>query len=229
MSLDAATLVPPSVDLDVVSQPGLFKSYEDFLAWALQQEHSTEWVNGDVFVYMPASPLHQELVHFLDNLLGMFIRFLKLGKLYLGPMQMKLPATGREPDLFFVSAANLGRVAEKRLNGPADLVIEIISDESVTRDREEKFYEYEAAGIPEYWIIDPRPNRRRAYFYQLDERGQYQPVVVGADDRYHSRMLPNFWLEVNWLWQVETLNPTVKLMHILGKDRYLALLEQAEQ
>ena len=53
------------------------------------------------------------------------------------------------------------------LDGPADLVIEVISDDSVTRDRVEKFDEYLEAGVREYWVIDPRPGQQRALFYVL--------------------------------------------------------------
>jgi Uma2 family endonuclease len=52
----------------------------------------------------------------------------------------------REPDVMFIAAANQGRIEHRFLNGPADLVIEVVSDESVGRDRGEKFYEYEDAG-----------------------------------------------------------------------------------
>ncbi len=45
--------------------------------------------------------------------------------------------------------------------GMADLVIEVVSDDSVARDRADKFYEYQTAGIQEYWIIDPHPIRKR--------------------------------------------------------------------
>ncbi|MEJ7756097.1 MAG: Uma2 family endonuclease [Nocardioidaceae bacterium] len=54
------------------------------------------------------------------------------------------------------------------LDGAADLAIEIISPESIGRDRGEKFVEYEAAGIREYWLIDPE--RRQAEFYRLEFR-----------------------------------------------------------
>ena len=50
---------------------------------------------------------------------------------------------------------HLGRFKENRLEGAADLVVEIISPESVDRDRDRKFYEYEQGGILEYWLIDP--------------------------------------------------------------------------
>ena len=40
------------------------------------------------------------------------------------------------------------------MNGAADICIEVISPESVIRDRGEKFEEYERGGVGEYWIFD---------------------------------------------------------------------------
>jgi Uma2 family endonuclease len=51
----------------------------------------------------------------------------------------------------------------------ADLVIEIISPESRTRDKADKFYEYEQAAVKEYWLIDP--DRKRTEFYTLGDDG----------------------------------------------------------
>jgi len=208
--------------------PHLKMTYEEFLAWALKQEGHFEWVNGEVIAYMSASPLHQEVVVFLSGLLRFFVDLLGLGRVYAGPAQMKLPnGPGREPDVFFIATDHLSRVIENRIDGPADLAIEVVSDDSVTTDREDKFYEYEAAGIPEYWIVDPRPNRRRAYFYRLDEHGRYQPALTNAEGIYHSRVLPGFWLKVDWLWQAAEMNTTALLMEILGPERYVTLAQDA--
>ena len=83
-----------------------------------------------------------------------------------------------------------------------DLVIEIISDESVARDRAEKFYEYQAAGILEYWLIDPRLGKERLDVYRLDEEGKYRPVLPDETGRYTTPLLPGFSLDPTWLWQL---------------------------
>ena len=97
----------------------------------------------------------------------------------------------------------------------ADLVIEIVSADSVGRDRGEKYYEYEQAGIPEYWLIDSRT--RRAEFYQL-QGAYYQPMFPDAQGIYRSRVLPGFWLNVGWLQQ--ELLPDVEdvLLDVGGQD-----------
>jgi len=58
-----------------------------------------------------------------------------------------------------------------------------------------KFGDYEAAGIPEYWLIDPE--RRTAEFYHL-VAGRYE-LAATPDDIYESRVLPGLRLPLEWL------------------------------
>jgi Uma2 family endonuclease len=93
----------------------------------------------------------------------------------------------------------MDRLKETYLEGPADLVVETVSPESMGRDRGDKFYEYRAAGIPEYWLIDPY--LRQAEFYRLDAEGRYQLAALEPGEIYRSSVVPGFWLRVDWLWQ----------------------------
>jgi Uma2 family endonuclease len=177
----------------------------------------TEWVDEEMITYMPPLLRHQEINGFLFNLLSAFVAALNLGKLISAPFEVKLWPDGpaREPDLLFVSNANLERLGAKRFDGAPDLVIEIISAGSVREDKVRKFEEYEQAGVAEYWIVDPRPRQETAEFFQLDESGIYQPVEVGEDGVYHSRTLPGFWLNVDWLWLEPLPNHQLKLAEIV--------------
>lgn len=130
------------------------------------------------------------------------------------PFQMKLAATGREPDLLFLASEHLDRLKKAHLEGPADLVVEVISPESFSGDRGEKFHEYESAGIPEYWLIDP--DHEVAEFYQLDARGRYQLIPADEHGIYRSRVLPGFWLRVTWLWQEPLPETEETLLEIVG-------------
>ena len=203
------TIAPPKV---LSADKKLQMSYEEFLDRFGEDDHA-EWVNGEVVTTMTVSVLHQLIVDFLNRLLGFFVEAHDLGRLMSGPAQAKLPNSGREPDLFFVTRERLGQWQEKYFDGAPDLIIEVISDDSVGRDRAEKFEEYEEAGVREYWIIDPRPKRRRADFYQLGADGKYKPVPIENDCVYQSRVLENFWLNVNWLWQ----DPLPKVMQALNE------------
>lgn len=181
-------------------------SYEEFLAWA-DEDTLAEWVDGKVVMTSPASDEHQDIAAFLTALLRVFVEMRDLGVIRAAPFQMKL-AHGREPDLLFVDKSHFDRRKKNYLDGPADLVVEIISPESAGRDRGEKFIEYEAGGVPEYWLIDPQ--RRWAEFYQLQGE-RYHLVYAGEQGEYHARALPGFWLRVEWLWQ----QPLPKVLDIL--------------
>jgi Uma2 family endonuclease len=143
-------------------------------------------------------------------------------------MRLVTTGTSREPDILFVANASLGRVSEKRIEGPADLVIEIISNESVARDRGDKFYEYQTNGIREYWIIDPRPGMARADFWILDENGRYQPILIGSDGVYHSAVLPNFKLDVNSLLADKLPDPLKVLADMVGVEALLRAMGHAK-
>ncbi len=171
-------------------------SFEDFLQDA-PETSLAEWVNGNMVLMNPPSAHHQDILGFLTSVLRSYIEAHNLGKLRSAPFPMKLASSGRESDLLFILKNNLQRLKANFLDGPADLVIEIISPESRARDRGEKFYEYEQAGIPEYWLLDPV--RKQAEFYQLID-GIYQAVTV-KDGIYKSSVLTGLWLEVSWLWQ----------------------------
>lgn len=199
-------------------------SFEEFLAWN-PEGGLTEWVDGEAVQYMPATNTHQKVVEFLTALLKLFVSIERLGQIFTGPYTMRAieGGSGREPDVFFVSTAHLSRVTDKVLSGPADLVIEVISDDSVNRDRVEKFDEYEAAGIPEYWVIDPRPHRKRADFFVRNAEGRYQQAPAGGGI-YHSQALPGFWLKVDWLWD-EGADVLVALSAIVGAERLIEAMK----
>ena len=202
-------------------------TYEEYLQWANEDVHA-EWVNGEVIVQMPPKDLHQRIANFLDRVIGLFVTIFGLGRLYTAPFEVKLWAEGpsREPDLLFVAKEHLDRITPERVVGAPDLVVEIVSDDSVHRDRVDKFDQYEAAGVPEYWIIDNRPNQHRAWFYRLDSNGHYQQVAVDTDGIYRSTVLPDFWLRLAWLWE-ESPNELNALAEIIGPEPFADALRRA--
>lgn len=115
-------------------------------------------------------------------------------------MQHVLGRPGREPDILFVAQTHVDRLTPKRLEGPADVVMEVVSKSSVTRDYKNKYAEYEWAGVPEYWIIDPRPGKQSLHLYQLSPYGKYVKTMPDGTGRYHSAVLAGFWVRAEWLW-----------------------------
>ena len=113
-----------------------------------------ELCDGDIEVLPLPNDFHQLLLMRLSHALQAFVREHKLGRVRFAPLPVKLwPGMIREPDLVFMSTANLGRIG--KYWGVPDLVGEIVSSGGETRDRKVKRAEYARAGIPEYWIVEP--------------------------------------------------------------------------
>ncbi len=190
-------------------------SYQQFLEW-LDEDTWAEWVDGEVELMSPISILHQRVGAFLIAVLQFYINHYRLGVIHYEPFQMKTGADlpGRSPDILFVRRENLHRLKDTYLDGPADLVVEIVSPESEERDRVQKFSEYERGGVREYWLIDPQ--KRQAEFYVLGEAGKYVLKAQGETGEYRSTVLPGLWLRIEWLWNPPPEIEALKAWGILG-------------
>lgn len=223
-----STITVSPVEETAIRSP-LKMSYEEFLAWADEDIHA-EWVAGEVIIHMPAKNPHQTLVEFLYQLLNLYAAVHLLGRVRIAPFELKLTPDGpsREPDLMFIATDNLKRLTNERVEGAPDLIIEVVSSDSVHRDRVDKFDEYEAGGVGEYWILDNRPRRQRAQFFRLNDKGQYQLIAVGADGIFRSEVMPGFWLRLEWLW-AEQPNLLRALAELIGPDEMSHALRLALQ
>lgn len=178
-------------------------SFEEYLRWT-PEGGLAEWVRGEGVQYVSTTKYHQSVVQFLVVLFSFFLRAQKLGRVMTAPYAMRVAPGGsaREPDVFFIGNDRVDLMRDTFLDGPADLVVEVVSDDSVMRDRVEKFDEYQEAGVREYWVIDPRPGQQRALFYVLRD-GVFVPVNPGADGAFRSTVLEGLRLDVAWLWEEE--------------------------
>lgn len=174
-------------------------TYEEFLE--RYDGIRAEWIDGEVELMSPVSNVHQRIGNFLFRVMAEFVEVYDLGDIFQAEFQMKLSGLrrGREPDILFVAKAKLTQLRLNHYDGPADLVVEIISPESIQRDRVTKFAEYQRAGVLEYWLIDPLT--QQVDFFQRDSAGHFQSVLPDEKGIYRSMALPDFWLRVAWLWQ----------------------------
>lgn len=180
-----------------ISQQKHQLTFEEFLT--LYESIHAEWIDGEVILMSPPTNKHQLLVLFIGALMQHLAEANDAGTVLVAPFAMKInERRGREPDVLFILKENLDRLKSSHLLGAADIAVEVISPESQTRDRGDKFYEYEQAGVREYWMFDQK--RKQAEFYRLNAEGMYQPVPL-EDGIFRSQVLNGFWLRVDWLWQ----------------------------
>ena len=100
---------------------------------------------------------------------------------------------------------NLNEMTNTAMNGAADICIEVISPESVLRDRGEKFEEYERGGIGEYWIFDYQ--HTEALFYRRSGEGIFARQTEDADGNYRTLLLPGLVINVPTLWHEKLPGP----------------------
>jgi Uma2 family endonuclease len=105
------------------------------------------------------------------------------------------PRWSPEPDLLVIRNEGLHRLTPQRLEGPADLVLEIVSPGTDHLLRAEKLPQYREVRIPEIWVVDPVRKEVRRESFQGDG---YEAVAVAAG-RVDSAVLPGFWLDAGWL------------------------------
>lgn len=121
---------------------------------SLDTNHLVEFADGFVeFLPMPTYA-HQLLLLDLSDRLRNYQRAASR-RVLVAPYRVKLrPGKYREPDVLYVGP---NRKIHARYSEGADLVIEILSQSRKDRERDlvQKRAEYAAAGIPEYWIVDP--------------------------------------------------------------------------
>jgi Uma2 family endonuclease len=205
-----------STELDIPPEeaavPEKEMTAEEFETWAFAQELlRCEWVEGRIIVMAPVSDWHNDLNRWLVVVFSLFVEDRDLG-IVRYDMFSRMPGRRRVPDLFVVKKENLARVKPTALDGPADLVMEIVSPDSHSRDWREKYLEYEAAGVGEYWVIDPAAQVVECYEMGGDRKFHLNPA---KDDKIASAVIAGFYLRPSWLWQ-KPLPRTAGILREMG-------------
>lgn len=145
----------------------------------------TELLDGELIVSPTPVPVHQRLSRRLARLVE---DKMPHGEVFTAPLSVYLDeANIPEPDVIWVAANSRCKVGEKYLEGPPDLVIEILSPSTSKRDKEKKFDLYERFEIYEYWIVDPANEDLTVWIL---EQGNYKRLgVFKSGDTFTSPVL----------------------------------------
>jgi Uma2 family endonuclease len=172
---------------------------DEFMAWS-DEDVKAEWVDGAVILMSPSSYRHVDLVGWFTTILGMYASAHDLGKVIGPEFMVRLGARRRirVPDVLFIAKDRLDLIRPNHLEGAPDLAIEVVSPDSQSRDRREKYADYEASGVREYWIVDPISEDLEVHILDAERRFRPRPII---DGRLESTVLPGFWVQPEWLWQ----------------------------
>ena len=166
----------------------------EFDAWTRSPDSTpAEWADGATFDLCHADDLHHELMLWLLTVVRLYVNSRRLGLACSGNlMRLADQRCQRMPDLYFVAEARRPILGYDRIEGPADLAVEVVSAGYADHDYVTKFHEYEAAGVREYWVADPQT--RTFAPFALGGDGRYAKIDADADGRVRSVAIPGLWL-----------------------------------
>ena len=116
-----------------------------------------ELVNGKVIEKMPATFDHDDLVGIIYSYLRAFIKKQSLGRVVPGGSFLTESGQVRGPDVSFVSTEDLqGEDTSKYVKKAPTLAVEIVSQNDIYGDVDDKAAEFLRAGSRAVWIVNPR-------------------------------------------------------------------------
>lgn len=178
-------LAPP--DLPPIHEPQVIYggkrqgdyTLEDY--YEIPEDRRVELIDGVIYDMASPTSFHQLIAGLIHTkLLNHVLE--KQGKCLpmISPIDVQLDCDSRtmvQPDVVVV--CDRDKVIERCIYGAPDLVIEVISKSSAKRDAVIKLNKYLAAGVREYWMIDPNREKVLVYRFQKEE----YPVIYGFDSQ----------------------------------------------
>lgn len=144
-----------------------------------------ELIDGELVMSPPPLLNHQRVVLRLATVLQTRIPD---GEVFIAPVALRLDQWNvPEPDVAWVAAQSRCKLVREGLDGPPDLIVEVLSPSTAKRDRGDKFDLYEKHGVREYWLADYEGQYVEVYVLK-DGKFQRQGVY-GAEDRFESAVL----------------------------------------
>ncbi len=156
-------------------------------------------------LYVTAAPIydHPYAAQALAYLMQSGCAKHRLGVVLGMPFDIRLPnriGDPVEPDVVFFRRGNEPRRGDRYFQGVPDLIVEVLSPSTRHRDQGIKLDAYRDAGVPEYWLVDPKP--RTAVVHVLSEdRSRYAELCRGGvGEIVTSAVLPGLRVEVEDLF-----------------------------
>ncbi len=198
---------------ETVEIPGDIRSLADFRRWALSDRFPEtgriDYLGGLMEIDMSPEDVftHGTVKVEIVRVLAGRVASARLGILLADSSRISSPTAelSVEPDVVFISEDSLehGRVRlvprsagqpdrYVEIEGPPDLVVEVVSNRSVTKDTRDLFSRYFAAGVDEYWLVDAR---REELFFRIHRRGNegFEPTDADADSYQRSEVLSRWY------------------------------------
>jgi Uma2 family endonuclease len=129
-------------------------TYEDYAL--LPEDRRYEVIDGELFLTPAPTPFHQVVSERIGYQLSDYLKRTRVGVMFYAPCDVVLSAHDVvQPDILVVLADHKAVIGEKYIAGAPDLVVEVLSPSTETRDRVAKAKRYASFGVREMWLVDP--------------------------------------------------------------------------
>ncbi len=150
-----------------------------------------EVIDGVLYMTTAPSFFHQWVIRQIMRLFFTTIDDRGIGLTCFSPIGLFMPGCDPvQPDIIVVRSEDLHIIHDRRINGVPALLIEVLSPSNAVQDTEIKRDAYARAGVPEYWIVDPRHRGVVIYSAPQDDGTYAQQQRFGADEELISPTLP---------------------------------------
>jgi len=180
----------------MVADPREYRlTFRDYLALPEDEDREREIIRGRLYVTAKPAADHQWLMLDLCDVLRDRVRRSGGNRRQVLPdadLIMNEIGSYVSPDIMYFEAAELARLlalpARRRRrfinvqHVRPTLVVELVSPDTAARDVIEKLQDYEAVGIPHYWVFGPEPRRFRELVLDAAS-GRYRLVVDAVGGR----------------------------------------------
>jgi len=190
---------PMSSTVTQTIPPGrIVLTYEDYCRLP-DDRNRYEVLDGELSVTPAPRISHQRVSNRLHRFLDNHVVANQLGEILTAPTDLILaPTTVVQPDLIFISNDRRHIVTERAIEGPPNLVIEILSPTTGNIDRVTKAQLYARYEVPHYWLIDPDQQALEAYELTRDH---YNLVASARNaEVFTSSLFPGFSIRLADLW-----------------------------
>ena len=172
-------------------------TYRDYLL--LPEQDNRELIEGDFHMVPSPSFRHQNILANLGTILRDFVIKNRLGVVVWAPMDVVLSDLNVvQPDILYISNERREIITENNISGAPDLVVEILSPSTASRDRELKLGLYARFGVREYWIVDPDENSVQVM--ELGSEG-YTTIKTYDSGEVESSALPGFRIAIEEIFE----------------------------
>ena len=168
-------------------------TYSDYLALPGYERYEIH--DGELVLLTSANTLHQHtskklMIQLLE------VETSGLGTAYFAPFDIVFSDTEVvQPDLMFIARERTEIITHANVQDAPDLVVEILSPSTASRDWNYKQGLYAKYGVKELWMVDPES----AFLWRLMLRGDAFEIagVYGAGESFDSTTLGGFTINLS--------------------------------